>query len=199
MDETFFRVATALAFVSAFGMSAYFRTRAQVKGGKLRSSAGQRPVFGLRLLGLAILVPVIGYIANPDWVAWARFDAPTWLRLIAVGVGAINTMLVLWMYRSLDTNVSPVEEARENATLITTGPYRWIRHPLYTFGMISMLTLTFMTAIWWIGVLALPLIAFFILWRVPREEAKLIEVFGDAYRDYMRRTGRFIPKLPMSA
>jgi protein-S-isoprenylcysteine O-methyltransferase Ste14 len=61
--------------------------------------------------------------------------------------------------------------------------------------MISILALTFMTAMWWIGVLALPLIAFFILWRVPREEANLVEVFGDAYRDYMRHTGRFLPKL----
>jgi protein-S-isoprenylcysteine O-methyltransferase Ste14 len=195
MDETFFRIATALAFASAFGMSAYFRTRAQVKGGKLRSDTGQRPLVILRLAGLVILLPMIGYIINPNWVAWARFDPPTWMRLAAVGVGAVNTGLVFWMYRSLDTNVSPVEEARENAALITSGPYRWIRHPLYAFGMVSIVALTFMTAMWWIGVLALPLIAFFILWRVPREEAKLIEVFGDTYRDYMRRTGRFFPKL----
>jgi len=195
MDETFFRIATALTFVSAFGMSAYFRTRAQIKGGKLRSTAGQRPVAILRLAGLAILLPVIGYIVNPDWVAWARFDAPMWSRVLAVAVGAVNTVLVFWMYRSLDTNVSPVEEARENATLITSGPYRWIRHPLYTFGMVSLVALTFMTALWWIGVLALPVVVFFVMWRIPREEANLIEVFGDAYRDYMKHTGRFLPRI----
>jgi protein-S-isoprenylcysteine O-methyltransferase Ste14 len=195
MSEDFFRIATAIAFLSAFAMSAYFRTRAQKKGGKLRSSAGQRPIVILRLLGLAMLLPVIAYIVNPDLVAWARFNPPTWLRLLAVGVGAVNTVLVFWMYRSLDTNVSPVEEARQNATLITHGPYRWIRHPLYTFGIISLAALTFMTALWWIGVLALPLVAFFILWRIPREEANLIQVFGDAYRDYMQRTGRFLPRI----
>jgi protein-S-isoprenylcysteine O-methyltransferase Ste14 len=131
--------------------------------------------------------------------AWARFEAPTWLRLLAVGVGAVDTVLVLWMDRALGINVLPVEEAREIATLITTGPYRWIRHPHCTLGMVSMLALTFMTALWWIGVLALPLTAFFILWRVPREEAKSIEVCGDACGDYMRRTGRFLPKLRTSA
>jgi protein-S-isoprenylcysteine O-methyltransferase Ste14 len=72
---------------------------------------------------------VIGYIVDSDRVAWTRFEAPTWLRLLAVGVGAVDTVLVLWMYRALGINVSPVEEAREIATLITTGPYRWIRHP----------------------------------------------------------------------
>jgi protein-S-isoprenylcysteine O-methyltransferase Ste14 len=195
MNETFFRIATALSFVSAFGMSAYFRTRAQVKGGKLRSDAGQRPVVILRLMGLMILLPVLAYVLNPDWVAWARFDPPTWMRLLAVTVGAINTAFVFWMYRALGTNVSPVEEARENATLITHGPYRWIRHPLYTFGMVSIVALTFMTAMWWIGILAVPLIVFFVMWRIPREEAKLVEVFGDAYRDYMKHTGRFLPKL----
>jgi protein-S-isoprenylcysteine O-methyltransferase Ste14 len=199
MDESFFRIATALAFLSAFGMSAYFRTRAQLKGGELRSSAGQRPLLVLRLVGLLILLPVLGYLINPDWVAWARFNPPTWTRLLAVGIGVINTVLVFWMYRSLDTNVSPVEEARQNASLITHGPYRWIRHPLYTFGFISIVALTFMTALWWVGVLALPLIVFFILWRVPREEARLVEVFGDAYRVYMRRTGRFFPKLTLTA
>jgi protein-S-isoprenylcysteine O-methyltransferase Ste14 len=195
MDETFFRLATAAAMLSAFGMSAYFRTRAQKKGGRLRSSTGQRPLVFLRLAGLAILLPVLAYVVNPAWVAWARFDVPEWARLLAVVAGAVNTALVFWMYRSLDTNVSPVEEARENATLITSGPYRWIRHPLYTFGMVSLAALTFMTAMWWIGALALPLAVFFVLWRVPREEARLVEVFGDAYRDYMRRTGRFVPRL----
>ena len=195
MDETFFRAATALAFISSFALSGYFRSRAQLKGGKLRRAAGQRPVALLRLVGLAILLPVLAYIANPDWVTWARFDPPTWLRLVAVAIGAVNTVLVYWMYRSLGTNVSPVEQARENATLITSGPYRWIRHPLYTFGMISLVALTFITALWWIGVLAAPLVAFFIMWRIPREEANLIQVFGDAYRDYMKHTGRFLPRL----
>jgi protein-S-isoprenylcysteine O-methyltransferase Ste14 len=195
MSETFFQIATAIAFLSAFAMSGYFRTRAQVKGGKLRSSAGQRSLLILRVLGLVILLPVLIYIFNPDLVAWARFNPPIWLRLVAVGVGVVNTVLVFWMYRSLDTNVSPVEEARENATLITSGPYRWIRHPLYTFGIVSLVALTFMTGLWWVGVLALPLVVFFVLWRIPREEAKLIEVFGDAYRDYMQRTGRFLPKI----
>lgn len=195
MDETFFRVATALAFVSAFALSTYFRSRAQLKGGKLRRASGQRPIVLLRIVGLAILLPVIAYIVNPNWVNWARFEPPTWLRLVAVAIGAVNTVLVYWMYRSLDTNVSPVEEARENATLVTSGPYRWIRHPLYTFGMISLVALTFMSALWWIGVLAVPLVIFFVRWRIPREEANLVEVFGDAYRDYMKRTGRFLPKL----
>jgi len=60
--------------------------------------------------------------------------------------------------------------------------------------MISLVALTFMTALWWMGVLAAPLVAFFILWRIPREEANLVEVFGDAYRTYMKRTGRFLPR-----
>jgi protein-S-isoprenylcysteine O-methyltransferase Ste14 len=35
-----------------------------------------------------------------------------------------------------------------------------------------------------------------LLWRTPREEARLIETFGDAYRTYMKQTGRFFPRFP---
>jgi protein-S-isoprenylcysteine O-methyltransferase Ste14 len=57
-----------------------------------------------------------------------------------------------------------------------------------------MLAIALMTGLWWVAVGML--IAFVVLWlRTSKEEAWLIETFGDAYRDYMRRTGRFLPKL----
>jgi protein-S-isoprenylcysteine O-methyltransferase Ste14 len=119
---------------------------------------------------------------------------PDWVRVIGLVAIAIDSVLVIWMFRSLDTNITPVHEARENAKLVTHGPYRWIRHPLYAFGFALLVGLSVVTAMWWLAVCAALFMGFFMVWRVPKEETKLIEIFGDAYRQYMTRTGRFLPK-----
>lgn len=192
--ETFFRLSTAITLVCVFATSAYFRTRANVKGGKLRSQAGQQPLLGLRLLGLTIWLPLFAYLINPVWVTGLRVALPDWVRVVGLVAVAIDSVLVIWMFRSLDTNITPVHETRENATLVTNGPYRWIRHPLYAFGFALLIALAVVTGIWWLAVCAVLFISIFALWRVPKEEARLIEMFGDAYRNYMTRTGRFLPK-----
>jgi protein-S-isoprenylcysteine O-methyltransferase Ste14 len=196
--ESFFRIATLVVFVLTFATSAYFRTRAAIRGGQLRSKVGQRPVMLLRLLGLLMWLPLLGYLLAPETVAWARVDLPDGLRLAALLVIAVDSALVLWMFRSLGLNITPVHEARERATLVTHGPYRWIRHPLYTFGFIFLLALAVLTGLWWLAACSVVFLAF-LAWRTPREEARLIEIFGDAYREYMRHTGRFFPKVGSSA
>jgi protein-S-isoprenylcysteine O-methyltransferase Ste14 len=197
--ETFFRVTTIIVLVCVFATSAYFRGRANVKGGKLRSGEGQKQLLGLRLLGLLIWIPLLAYLINPAWVAWARVALPDWVRMIGLVAIVIDSVLVFWMFRSLGTNITPVYEARQSAKLVTNGPYRWIRHPLYAFGFVLMMGLALVTALWWLMVCAVLFIGIFALWRVPKEEAKLIELFGDAYRNYMTRTGRFLPKFSSHA
>lgn len=192
--EGFYRMATAIILLGGFGASAYFRTRANLRGGKLRSREGAGPLLLMRLIGLGLWLPLIGYLINPEWVAQLRVNLPDGVRLGALLVLILNSALTIWMLVSLGTNITPVQETREHATLVTHGPYRYIRHPLYTFGFTLLFGLTALTGLWSLLLGALAFMVF-ILWRTPREEAKLIEVFGEAYQDYMRRTGRFFPKL----
>jgi protein-S-isoprenylcysteine O-methyltransferase Ste14 len=102
--------------------------------------------------------------------------------------------LIYWVYISLGLNVSPTQSTREGATLVTHGPYHWVRHPLYTVGTMAYLGIGLVTALWpvLVGLLA-PMI--FLALRTPKEEARLIETFGEAYRQYMARTGRYMPRL----
>ena len=147
----------------------------------------------MRLVGLAFWVPIIAYLINPEWLAWARVSLPHWVRVIGLVALAIDSVLMIWMFRSLGTNITPVHETRENAKLVTSGPYRWIRHPLYAFGFAMLVALAMVTALWWLAACAMVSIGF-MLWRVPLEERALIEVFGDDYRTYMLRTRRFLPR-----
>ena len=98
------------------------------------------------------------------------------------------------MFHHLGLNVTPVADPRSDATLVTTGPYRYIRHPLYSFATLCLLGIGM--AIDNGAFIVLPLGAFTLMViRVPREEALLVEKFGDAYREYRSRTGRFLPRL----
>ena len=192
--ETPFRLATFLILATVLTISISFRARAEREGGRLKTNEGQMLVVVLRLLGLLIVLPLFGYLINPEWVAWARFPLPVWLRWLAAAVALAIIPIVYWIFVSLGNNVSPTQVTRQGHQLVTHGPYRWVRHPLYSIGMVMAVALVLLTGLWWFGVaLSLPLT---ILWfRTPIEEARLIETFGDEYREYMKRTGRFFPRL----
>jgi protein-S-isoprenylcysteine O-methyltransferase Ste14 len=102
--------------------------------------------------------------------------------------------LILWVFSSLGNNVSPTVVTRQRHQLVTSGPYRWVRHPLYTVGFLSYMSFAVLAANWYIAILAI--VALWLLsLRVPAEEEALIARNGDTYRDYAKRTGRFLPKL----
>ena len=193
-EELLYRGLTLVLLAVIFGISATFRRRADREGGVLQGENGLRLVVVLRLLSLIILLPLLGYLINPAWVAWARLDLPAWMRWLGAAGMLMVIPLVTWVYRSIGTNISPSHATREGHQLVTHGPYRWVRHPLYSVGILLCISLTLLTALWTLGVgMLIPLAV--LLWRTPREEARLIETFGDEYRAYMRRTGRFFPRV----
>jgi protein-S-isoprenylcysteine O-methyltransferase Ste14 len=192
--ETSYRALTVMLLALIMGISIYYRHRADRSGKELRGDKGLKLVGLLRLLSLAVLLPLLGYLINPAWVAWARMDLPGWVRWLGASGMLSAALLSVWVFSSIGTNISPSHATREGHQLVTHGPYRWVRHPLYTTGMLAMLSLTLLTALWWISLaMLLPLAV--LIWRTPREEQRLIEAFGDQYRAYMRRTGRFLPRL----
>jgi protein-S-isoprenylcysteine O-methyltransferase Ste14 len=193
-SEPIFRLMAALIVGLAFTISVYFRHKADRQGGQLQKAQGQRLLVPLRLLGLIGVLPLLGYIANPDWVAWARFVLPDGVRWIAVLVALGCLPLLYAVFSTIGNNISPTEATRSNHQLITHGPYRWIRHPLYTIGALCFLALMGVTTLWWLGLFLLPALLA-LGWRTRYEEANLIALFGDQYRLYMQQTGRFLPKL----
>ncbi len=192
-NELIFRGLTFAVLATALTITGYFRRRADRRGGALRSAEGQGLLIVLRLLGLATVLPVLIYLVNPDWVAWARFPVPEWMRWAAAVVAVALVPVFYWILASLGDNISPVQATRQNHQLVTHGPYRYVRHPLYSAGCLFVIALVVLTGLWWLAASALVPLTLLLL-RTSKEEARLIEAFGDEYRAYMRRTGRFLPK-----
>jgi protein-S-isoprenylcysteine O-methyltransferase Ste14 len=101
---------------------------------------------------------------------------------------------IYWLFNSIRTGITPTSATRREHQLVTHGPYRWVRHPLYTVGSSMFIAFGMIADNWFITVLGVLTFILMAL-RTPKEEANLVEKFGDEYREYMKRTGRFFPKL----
>ena len=195
-QEVLFRVILTGLFLTAISTSIYFRSKANISSGEKvsRQEEGRFLLVALRVGGLLLWLSIIIYLINPAWMSWASIALPDWLRWSGVAGGMLAVAFLVWMFRSLGRNITDTVAIRRDHSLITHGPYRWIRHPLYTFGALFILSFGIVAGNWLIA--ALSFAAFVLLaLRTPIEEAKLLDRFGDDYQDYMQRTGRFLPRL----
>jgi protein-S-isoprenylcysteine O-methyltransferase Ste14 len=131
----------------------------------------------------------------PAWVAWADIPLPLWLRWTGLALGYGSLPLFVWIQASLGLNFNTTLHLREGHTLVTEGPYRWVRHPMYTALILFVIAWFLASANWLVGLPGVLGLAAILINRVDREEALMIEQFGDQYRAYAQSTGRFLPKL----
>lgn len=196
MNENIFRIVAAAILFTAIGISSYFRRKADRESGEKISRNVDGTAFAtmIKIGGLVLWLSPLVYLINPAWMAWSKIGLPEGVRWLGVGIGILCTLGIYWLFSSIGSGITPTGATRTKHTLVTHGPYRWIRHPLYTFGSSMFISLGLMADNWFIaalGVLAFVPVAI----RTPKEEANLMEKFGDEYREYMKRTGRFFPKL----
>lgn len=198
-----FRIIAGLLFFSAISISVYYRSAAGRASSESldRSEENKALQTILRLGGLILWLAVILYLVNPAFIPWSYYPSPDWLRWLGVGLAGLSWLLIIWMFKSLGKNITDTVVTRQKHQLVTHGPYRWIRHPLYTFGTLFFLGLGLIAASWLILLMAF--LAFFLLsLRTPKEETQLLARFGEEYADYMQHTGRYLPRfyslLPVS-
>ena len=141
---------------------------------------------------LAVAAVLLGLDAVPGWLG-RRWIAPSW-TLFATGAALVLVGLLfsVWARIVLGGNWSGTVALKQHHEIVRTGPYRWIRHPIYT-GLIVAFLGSAVARGEWRGVLAV-VIVLAALWRKWRlEERWLAESFGAAYTDYRRGTWALIP------
>jgi len=183
-----------LAGVALFmPIGVYHRLKAHT-GEKLdRRQEGFFILVTLRLAGVAAMAGFIAYLIHPPWMTWAAIPLAAWLRWSGVGLDLFGALLLVWIVRTLGGNLTDTVVTRKQHTLVTTGPYRWVRHPFY-FSAAVLIAGTFLITENEFILAAGGLILLLLVIRTGKEEENLITRFGAAYRDYMKRTGRFVPR-----
>jgi protein-S-isoprenylcysteine O-methyltransferase Ste14 len=193
-DEQLFRTILIVAAVLLFPVTIFHRIKSQSTGESLdRWQEGPLILFTLRPIGIATMLGLFAYMINPAWMAWSSMPLPVWLRWTGVAVGFLGGSLLVWTLRSIGKNLTDTVVTRRDHTLVTKGPYRWVRHPFYDAVALSVVANALVAANWFLlagGILTLALIVL----RTGREEERLVARFGDSYRDYTARTGRFLPR-----
>lgn len=193
-DQTF-RMVLIVGALLIFPVAVYHRLKSQATREPLdRWQEGPFILFTLRPVGLAYMVGLIAYMVDPSSMAWSSMPVPEWLRWTGVGVGAIAGGLLLWTFRNLGKNLTDTVVTRREHTLVTTGPYRWVRHPFYDAVALSVVANSLAAANWFL-VLTGSLLFVLMIVRTRTEEEKLLSRFGEPYRAYVEGTGRFLPRI----
>ena len=194
LDHTF-RLLMVTGVLLLLPIGLYYRIKSQAPRERLdRSQEGVFILVTLRPLGLIYWAGMSAYMINPAWMAWSSMPLPGWLRWTGATLAPLGAGLLVWTLRTLGPNLTDTVVTRQSHTLVTRGPYRFVRHPFYDSAAVLALATSMMMANWF--VLVTGSVVFLLLAVRSRiEEDQLIARFGEPYRAYRTQTGRFLPRL----
>jgi protein-S-isoprenylcysteine O-methyltransferase Ste14 len=147
----------------------------------------------LALVGLSMLTPLI-YIFSPLF-DFADYTLPSWTGWLGAVIFAAGIWLLWRSHADLGRSWTPTLGIREDHQLVTDGVFRYIRHPMYAAHLLWGIATPLMLHNWIAGFAFLLLTSVQYVTRVGAEEQMMVEQFGEAYKRYMERTGRIIPRL----
>jgi len=173
----------------AFEVGLLIRDLARSKA-RARRDRGTRLIVSLSLCG-AIFV---GWLAT-GWVsAWAT-PAPRLFALAGLAVIWIGLAVRLWAVLALGGAFSTYVQVESEQTVVTRGPYRWVRHPSYTGLLLISLGFGIGAGNWLSIIICIVVPLLGLLPRIAVEESELVRVLGDRYRGYQNQTHRLVPGL----
>jgi protein-S-isoprenylcysteine O-methyltransferase Ste14 len=141
-------------------------------------------IFGLEYILVPGTFRIAYEVSFPDWLRWSGF------LFLLVGTS------VLWSaHHHLGRSFSSFVAFKQDQSFVNTGPYQYIRHPIYTAYFLNYLGGGLLSAN--IILTVIPFLGFvlMIVLRIHEEEKMLLDEFGDKYEGYMNKTGRFLPKI----
>ncbi|MFT3895811.1 MAG: isoprenylcysteine carboxylmethyltransferase family protein [Anaerolineales bacterium] len=194
--ETIFRILLPLLIIAfALHRGYYVRNHSKPKEATLKKREEGLISKVAGLLGMTGFIAITLYAINPDWLAFAKLSFPTWLRWTGVGIALLGFALLQWAQVTLGKSWSDTPRMMKEQTLITSGPYRTIRHPIYTAFILILGSTLFISSNWLIGLSWAGMTILEVISRIRFEESLMVEYFGNRYRDYMKKTGRLLPKV----
>jgi protein-S-isoprenylcysteine O-methyltransferase Ste14 len=194
--ETIFRIILPTLIIAfALHRGYYVKSHSQPKDVTLKErQEGLASKIG-GLLGLIGFLSIIIFVIDPNWLAFAHISLPLWSRWAGVVLALTGFALLQWAQVTLGKSWSDTPRMMKGQTLIISGPYQFIRHPIYTAFILILGSTLLISSNWLIGLAWLGMTALEVVSRIGFEESLMLEYFGDQYRDYMKKTGQLLPRL----
>lgn len=191
--DIFFRILSPLLIIAFVAHRGYYVRKHGNEENTLkkREEGWASKVAGL--LGLVGFIAFIAYAINPNWLSWAALPFPLWLRWTGIGIALLGFVLLQSAQNTLGKNWSDTPRMIKEQALVTSGPYQFIRHPIYTAFLLILGSILFISANWLIGLAWIGMTVLEVASRIGFEESLMLEYFGDQYQEYMKRTGRLLP------
>lgn len=143
--------------------------------------------------GIGMILPLV-YVFS-SWLDFADYYLPDWVGWIGV-VFFMDAILILYFsHANLGKNWTPVLGIQKEHTLVTTGIYKYIRHPMYAAHLLWAVAQILILHNWIAGFSFILVMVPHYLIRVGIEEKMMIGQFGDEYINYIKDTGRIFPKM----
>ena len=202
-SETAFRIIFSVLWLVFFTMELWVRYSSREPSSASPIDRKAQPERRLHIVALALFAPIwfggiLLYALFPNWILFLSIPLPDWFRLTMAAVASLGILFALWGFRILGRNwVHALEPSKflqkKGEPLVTNGPYRYIRNPIYLGSFTFVIALALVAANWLLLLPSLFIVTFIYL-QIGTEEKMLMARFGDEYRDYMKRTPRLIPK-----
>jgi protein-S-isoprenylcysteine O-methyltransferase len=191
--EVMLRLMVLLLLGCAFLISGMYRSRARKEEFIKRQEEGWLAVVIRLAAALPLLAMILLNTFFPEWVSWSKINLPAWLRIVGMVLATGSVLWIWWVFRTIGSNISETVLTKESHQLVTSGPYRWIRHPLYAGALLFLFSLSLVYKDWVVFAFAIAGLLAFRLLVIPVEEEKLLEAFGEDYEYYQSRTGSLLP------
>ena len=192
MEEQFWKWAFFILFLVWFFIRIpYGKESLKIKSKTKKRVSLEKFLVFLNFISMMFLPVFVVFSTRIDF---AGMNLPSVIRCVALIIYGLSLGLFVWCHKSLGKNWSTILEIRENHKLIQEGPYKRIRHPMYTHFWLLIISQGLILNNWVVmgyGVLAWSILYFL---RVNKEEEMMIEEFGDEYKKYVKKTGRLFPK-----
>jgi protein-S-isoprenylcysteine O-methyltransferase Ste14 len=204
--EIFFKIAFFIVFFSfAYVMTAYSnkaKAGNEDKAKRIKTHNQNEVPLLLKLrtlFGIPFYLGALVWTFAPKFMAWSNLPFPVWVRWVGLALGFFAIILNAWSHKTLSQKLGvdfdPAMRLLKVPALVMEGPYARMRHPIYLAFLLMQIAVLFLTSNWLIGFSGLAIIISVIAIRVPEEEKRLIEQFGDEYQNYMKHSGSLLPKL----
>lgn len=150
--------------------------------------------YGLPII-VAVLLLMVRWPSFAGGVLTMRFlPFALWIVWLGLAMTFAGLLFACWARQVLGRNWSGVVQLKQDHELVERGPYRYVRHPIYSGLLLAFLGSALMIGEWR-ALLATAIVAISFWHKLRLEERWLSELFGAAYRDYMRRTKALVPWL----